>query len=87
MFEALPFMNKNLFEILIEREFHPFDVSFSFSVDNQMDMLRKLLRQMLSSLGRMHNCNIIHTDIKPGLLYSLEATCRECYVLPSRGPE
>ena len=26
VFEVLPFMNKNLFEILIEREFKPFDV-------------------------------------------------------------
>lgn len=29
VFEVLPFMNKNLFEILIERQFRPFDVSFS----------------------------------------------------------
>lgn len=27
VFEVLPFMNKNLFEILIDRSFQPFDVS------------------------------------------------------------
>lgn len=55
VFEVLPFMNKNLFEILIEREFKPFDT----------ETLRLLIRQLLASLGRMHNCSIIHTDIKP----------------------
>ena len=29
VFEVLPFMNKNLFEILIQREFQPFDVHTS----------------------------------------------------------
>lgn len=29
VFEVLPFMNKNLFEILIDRQFRPFDVFFS----------------------------------------------------------
>ena len=28
VFEILPFMNKNLFEILIERDCKPFDVCF-----------------------------------------------------------
>ncbi|KAK8821223.1 hypothetical protein WA538_005852 [Blastocystis sp. DL] len=48
-------MNKNLFEILIERDCKPFDT----------ETLRILIRQLLCSLGRMHSCQIIHTDIKP----------------------
>ena len=30
VFEIMPFMNKNLFEILIQRDFKPFDVRFLF---------------------------------------------------------
>lgn len=37
VFEIMPFMNKNLFEILIQRDFKPFDVRFLFPATSLAD--------------------------------------------------
>lgn len=55
VFEVIPFMDKNLFEILLQNKFAPFDI----------ETLRIMVRQILSVLGRMHKSSIVHTDIKP----------------------
>lgn len=53
--ESLPFMNKNLYDIILQRLPRKFDI----------ELLRLILRQVLIALAYLHKCNIVHTDIKP----------------------
>ncbi|KAK8809545.1 hypothetical protein WA158_000488 [Blastocystis sp. Blastoise] len=80
VFEVIPFMDKNLFEILLQNKFNPFDI----------ETLRTMVRQILSVLGRMHKSGIVHTDIKPENIMFMPSTTEksdDINVLPEQVPD